>query len=251
MGDVETQGVHFEVALIKVIDEMNPSDYNEWLECVGVTVETRNSQMKSPNQLVFGRDPEYPGDDILAEARCDDCAILSCGAAFSSQSSAGIPAARIAFNSRPRPHREFQPGDEVAIWRRGRGIKKSTARWRGPGIVAGSAGGNYWVSMPGALVKCAPEQIRLRTAEEREADRFLVRDLRAASAALFPEVGLSNRTQNDFCRYHTGRSTTRRPAFHRFRSDPRLPSRSSTTAVQYCWRTPVARTTSSRSTLIK
>ena len=43
-----------------------------------------------------------------------------------------------------------------------------------------------------------PEQIRLRTAEEREADRFLVRDLRAASAALFPEVGLSNRTQNDF-----------------------------------------------------
>ena len=215
MGDVESQGGHFEVALIKVIDEMNPSDYNEWLECVDVTVEARNSIMRrggySPNQLVFGRDPEYPGDDILAEAPNpiansaileDAIAQFSHAARHSARKavleSLDHRAARIALNSRPRPHREFRPGDEVAIWRRGRGIKKSTARWRGPGLVAGSAGGNYWISMPGAFVKCAPEQIRLRTTEEREADRFLVRDLRAASAALFPEVGVSNRTQKNF-----------------------------------------------------
>ena len=36
-------------------------------------------------------------------------------------------AARIALNSRPRPLREFRVGDEVAIWRRGKGIKKSSA----------------------------------------------------------------------------------------------------------------------------
>ena len=72
------------------------------------------------------------------------------------------------------------------------------ARWRGPGIVAGEVGGNYWVSMPGSFVKCSPEQLRLRTASEREADRFLVRDIRAAAAQLFPEVGVTKNTQKNF-----------------------------------------------------
>ena len=47
-------------------------------------------------------------------------------------------------------------------------------------------------------MKCSPEQLRLRTTEEREADRFLVRDLRAAAASLYPEVGGSNRHQKNF-----------------------------------------------------
>ena len=106
-------------------------------------------------------------------------------------------AARIALSSRPRPTREFRVGGEVAIWRRGRGIKKSSARWRGPGIVAGHAGGNLWISVPCAVVKCSPEQVRLRTGEERE-DRFLVRDLRAAASSLFPEVGVSTSQQKCF-----------------------------------------------------
>jgi len=201
--------------LKKVIDEMDPSDYNQWLECVDMTVEARNSLMRrggySPNQLVFGRDPECPGDDLLTDNPnpISNGAILEDAVAqfsFETRQSARRAvlesldhrAARIALNSRPRPLREFRPGDEVAVWRRGRGIKKSSARWRGPGVVAGCTGGNYWVSMPGAFIKCAPEQLRLRTTEEREADRFLVRDLRAASAALFPEVGISNRTQKNF-----------------------------------------------------
>ena len=102
-------------------------------------------------------------------------------------------AARIGLNARPRPLRQFKPGDEVAVSRRGRGLKRSSACWRGPGVVAGETGGNYWVSMPGSFIKRSPEQLRLRTAEEREADRFLVRDLRAAAASLYPEVGGSMR----------------------------------------------------------
>ena len=47
-------------------------------------------------------------------------------------------------------------------------------------------------------MKCSPEQLRLRTSEEREADRFLVRDLRAAAASLYPEVGFSPHTQKNF-----------------------------------------------------
>ena len=54
------------------------------------------------------------------------------------------------------------------------------------------------VSMPDSLVKCSPEQLRLRTSEEREADRFLVRDLRAAAASLHPEVGFSPNVQKNF-----------------------------------------------------
>eukprot|EP00435_Cladocopium_sp_Y103_P050503 s1907_g15.t1 len=215
MGDVESQGQHFEQMLKKVIQETSPSNYLEWVECVDSTVEARNMLMKrhgySAYQLVFGRDPEIPGDDlftdspnviansaILEDAVADYAHRTRCAARQAVLEGLDHRAARIALNSRPRPLRVFQPGDEVAIWRRGRGIKKSSARWRGPGIVAGLAGGNYWVSMPGSFVKCAPEQLRLRTAEEREADRFLVRDLRAAAASLYPEVGLSNNTQKNF-----------------------------------------------------
>ena len=215
MGDVESPGRHFEVMLTKVIHEMSPSNCLEWVECVDATVEARNMLMKrngySSYQLVFGRDPEFPGDDILGDKPNEiaNGAILEDAIAeytFRARSIARQQvlealdhrAARIALNSRPRPQREFRPGDEVSVWRRGRGIKKSTARWRGPGIVAGLAGGNIWVSMPGAFIKCSPEQLRLRTHEEREADRFLVRDLRAAAAALYPEVGFSGRNQKCF-----------------------------------------------------
>ena len=215
MGDVEAQGRHFESMLTKVIHEMGPTNYPEWVECVDATVEARNMLMKrngySSYQLVFGRDPEFPGDDILGSKpnEISNGAILEDAIAEYSFRARSIArqqvlqaldhkAARIALNSRPRPLREFRPGDEVSVWRRGRGIKKSTARWRGPGIVAGLAGGNIWVSMPGAFIKCSPEQLRLRTHEEREADRFLVRDLRAAAATLYPEVGFSGKSQKCF-----------------------------------------------------
>lgn len=158
----------------------------------------------SAYQLVFGRDPEIPGDDLLGEQPdvIANSAILEDAVAEFAHKTriaakqaviAGLDcrAARIALNSRPRPKREFRPGDEVAVWRRGRGIQKSSARWR-------AGWWNYWVSMPGSFVKCSPEQLRLRTTEEREADRFLVRDLRAAAAQLHPEVGLSGRTQKSF-----------------------------------------------------
>eukprot|EP00435_Cladocopium_sp_Y103_P018859 s2377_g4.t1 len=215
MGDVEAQGQHFEQMLIKVMEQASPTNYLEWMECVDCTVEARNMLMKrqgySAYQMVFGRDPEIPGDDLFTDNPnvIANSAILEDAIAEFSHRAPTIArqavlqsldhrAARIALNSRPRPLRMFQPGDEVAIWRRGRGIKKSSARWRGPGIVAGAAGGNYWVSMPGSFVKCAPEQLRLRTSEEREADRFLVRDLRAAAASLYPEVGFSPNTQKNF-----------------------------------------------------
>ena len=57
------------------------------------------------------------------------------------------------------------------------------AGW-GPGIICGRVRGNYLVSMPGSVVKCTPQQLRMRTQEERAADRVLTADLRASLANL-------------------------------------------------------------------
>ena len=46
MGDVESQGQHFEQMLKKVIEEVSPTNYLEWVECVDATVEARNMLMK-------------------------------------------------------------------------------------------------------------------------------------------------------------------------------------------------------------
>lgn len=71
MGDVESQGRHFEDAFQRVLDQMKPQDFLQWMECVDVTLEARNSLLRraghSPYQLVFGRDPEFPGDDLACE----------------------------------------------------------------------------------------------------------------------------------------------------------------------------------------
>ena len=217
IGDVEVQGKHFEDMLIKVLDQANPSNYDEWVECVDCTVEAKNMLLRkaghSPYQMVLGRDPEIPGDDILTpdpnpiangaileDAQAGRAHLVRQFARKAVLEAADCKAGRVALNSRPRPQREFRHGDQVAVWRRGRGIpgKRGYARWRGPGIIAGEAGGNFWVAMPGSFIKCSPEQLRLRTLEEREADRFLVRDLRLAAANLYPEVGGTNPHQKNF-----------------------------------------------------
>ena len=68
------------------------------------------------------------------------------------------------------------------MWRQGTGKgapgKQRRAQWRGPGIILGAVRGNYFVAMPGSVIKAAPEQLRHRTAEEQETDRVVLRDLR-------------------------------------------------------------------------
>ena len=45
-----------------------------------------------------------------------------------------IEAVRAALDVRPRVTQVFAPGDDVAVWRRGRGAKKGLARWRGSAV---------------------------------------------------------------------------------------------------------------------
>eukprot|EP00974_Lingulodinium_polyedra_P027897 2695314-Lingulodinium_polyedra.AAC.1 len=52
--------------LIRVIHEMVPTDYPQWLECVAATQEAKNNTVPnngwSPFQVLFGRNPEIPAE---------------------------------------------------------------------------------------------------------------------------------------------------------------------------------------------
>ena len=84
--------------------------------------------------------------------------------------------------------REFYVGDQVAVWRRGTGKsasgKQRRAQRHGPGIILGAVRGNYFVAMPGSVIKAAPAQLRHRTAEEQETDGVVLRDLRRTADVL-------------------------------------------------------------------
>ena len=69
----------------------------------------------------------------------------------------------------------------MAVWRRGRGIpgRKAHARWRGSAVVLGPVRGNYWVAMPGVVIKASPEQLRHATYEEKLAAEVVQPELRA------------------------------------------------------------------------
>ena len=60
----------------------------------------------------------------------------------------------------------------------------TAGQWRAPGIILGAVRGNYFVAMPGSVIKAAPEQLRHRTAEEQETDRVVLRDLRRTADVL-------------------------------------------------------------------
>jgi hypothetical protein len=202
MGRTEVHGKYFEVMFEKVLDDVRPSTKEEWMECIDQTVEAKNTLLRrnghSPYQIALGRNPEVPGDllqdepDVIANSAIlhDDAAAFTARVRLSAQKAviefSNKIAARKALDQRPRPLRSFEIGDEVAVWRRGKGVpgKQQYAMWRGPGIILGAVRGNYWISMPGSVIKASSEQLRHRTNEEREGDRLVLSELRSAAANL-------------------------------------------------------------------
>ena len=204
VGRVEVHGRYFEDMLARVLAQIRPSSRAEWLECIHQTMEAKNSLTRrcgySPFQIAIGRDPELPGDllqdlpnvisssSILHDDVAAHTARIRSNARLAVMQFNDNLATRRALDQRPRPLREFSVGDEVAVWRRGTGKgapgKQRRAQWRGPGIILGAVRGNYFVAMPGSVIKAAPEQLRHRTAEEQETDRVVLRDLRRTADAL-------------------------------------------------------------------
>ena len=72
--------------------------------------------------------------------------------------------------ARPRNTEHFSPGARVAYWRTQKsheGKLEHGGRWHGPAVVLGNVGQDIVVIHKRNIFRCAPEQVRLATSEER------------------------------------------------------------------------------------
>ena len=180
-GITEANGQAFKMVFNKMLESTQPKDKREFEECVDATVSARNVLLRtygfSPCQHVFGRDPELafdvlvPGADVAAVTkrvldRPSERAIQIRQAARQAfVESQDDKAMRRAVVARPRPWREFQVGDQVAFWRKGkgRGMRHGHARWHGRAVVLALCPGskNVWVAHRHQLLKVSQEQLRM------------------------------------------------------------------------------------------
>ena len=184
-GKTEVHGGLFAKVLDKVLAERNPSNQDEWLDCVR-QCHVKNSTIQtygfSPCQHVFGRNPVLPGDlltepqmvvpctaPLQDEAIAKTCATRAAArkALVELQDSKGL---RRALAARPRRNLAFKSGDIVAYWRDQKwnnGKLTKGGRWYGSAVVIGHVGKNVIVAHRTHILRCAPEQVRLATTEER------------------------------------------------------------------------------------
>ena len=201
LGRTERHGGWFKRVLQKVIEQHNPTSREEWLECVQHS-HVKNQMIQSygltPHQFVFGRNPEIPGDllneplhIVPATAGLTDQAIAKTQALRSSARQAVLAlqddqSLRRALLARPRVSAEFKPGELVCYWRQQKyqqGQINQQARWYGTAVVIGNVGRNVVIAHRKNIFRCAPEQLRPATNEERclietpEAELLGVKDL--------------------------------------------------------------------------
>lgn len=185
LGKTENHGGWFDRILQKVIEQHSPRSKEEWLDCV------RHSHVKNtminvhgvtPHQYVFGRNPIIPSD-LLDEPRAvvpatvslQDHAIERSQQIRTTARKAVLDlqddrAMRRALMARPRVTRDFKPGDLVAYYRGQKWIEgqlNQQGRWYGTAIVLGYVGRNLVIAHRKHIFRCAPEQIRFATSEEK------------------------------------------------------------------------------------
>ena len=185
LGRTENHGGWFARVLSKVIDEHAPSNREEWVECVR-HAHVKNTMIQSygytPHQHVFGVNLSIPGDllseplhIVPATAGLTEDAVAKAQAIRQSARSAVIQlqddkSLRRALAARPRMTQVFQPGNLVAYWRRQKlqqGEVQQGGRWHGTAVVIGYVGRNLILAHRKQIFRCAPEQVRPATTEER------------------------------------------------------------------------------------
>ena len=185
LGKTEVHGGWFARVLAKVIEERGPSTKEEWLECV-VQSHVKNQMIQNhgftPSQRVFGKNPGLPGD-LLSEpvstvpstvslqdeaiARSYEVRNAARRAVLSLQDDRTL---RKALLARPRRDKPFTAGEVVAFWRDqkwSQGVLSRGGKWHGSGIVIGLVGRNVIIAHRNHIIRCAPEQVRLATNEEK------------------------------------------------------------------------------------
>ena len=186
LGKVERHGGWFSQILDKVIFDVAPTSQEEFAECIIQTQTVKNSLINvtgtSPYQLVFGRNPRIPSDllqedpDVVASeaialhdgyARSNQIRQNARQAVLACQDSSAL---RAALRARPRPSRPFQSGDWVYYWRSQKWVQGKLIKggqWCGAGMLLGTIGRNWIVAHRKNVIRCAPEQLRLASSEER------------------------------------------------------------------------------------
>ena len=138
----------------------------------------------SPIQRVIGYSPRLPGG-LLSDGEQDlsTASLAGIGDVGVTKQMEMRKAAATAFHETdceqaiknatlagPRPHRNFEAGQVVYIWRRGADAsKKPTANyWHGPArVILINLPNSVWLSYQGYAVKAAPERVRHAGDEEQ------------------------------------------------------------------------------------
>ena len=191
-GRTERHGGIAKGVLEKVLQQVGPSDLEEWKMCLCAVEQAKNRLFNksgfSPAQRQLGANLRMPGS--LASEDEYDASLMRGTAAQEMQRTLQIKEAameafirhtsaesiRRAAKARARPRQEFRKGDVVFVFRKPLPRKNiqvnregRRATWVGPGVVIMPEDANIWISMRGELWKCAREQVRLATPEEDQA----------------------------------------------------------------------------------
>lgn len=185
LGKTESHGGWFNRVLTKMIETHQPTSKEEWLECVQ-HAHVKNQMIQthgySPHQMVFGKNPNVP-EDLLNEplhvipataslteegiARAQSLRTTARTAIVQLQDDRAL---RVALLARPRRYVEYSPGDMVAYWRNQKWVQgklEQGGKWYGTAIVLGKVGRNLVLLHRRQVIRCAPEQVRLATSEEK------------------------------------------------------------------------------------
>ncbi|CAE7822217.1 GIP [Symbiodinium sp. CCMP2456] len=179
-GYTERQGAIWKEIFQRVCEEQSVVKSDIHL-AIGAVSSAKNQLTKtsgfSPCQHVFGTSPGVPEDlldgphalppgeePIIDDRHAREVALRTAARAayFHVQTDERV---RRALAGRARVEaRTPETGERVFYYRKTKNNKKGT--WVGPGTIIGQEGANLWVTRGGRCVLCAPEHVRLATAEE-------------------------------------------------------------------------------------
>ncbi|CAE7707470.1 GIP [Symbiodinium sp. CCMP2592] len=182
-GTVERHGQWHQDILQKIIDEQSVGENDVDLAVTAANQaknELRRRHGYSPCQAVFGKDPRHPED--LMDGNDEERALEMMTADRKRQREVALrTAARTAFFrsqvdvklrkgliQRARVKKgSYAIGEMVCFYRLGKsGTTNKRGQWKGPGLILGNDGGNWWISYAGRCHLVAEEHMRPSTAEE-------------------------------------------------------------------------------------
>ena len=120
---------------------------------------------RTPQQFVFGKNPHIPGDLLSEPLQIVPATASLTGEGFEMEDDRAM---RVALC--PRRTLDFHPGDLVAYWHSQKwekGTLNLGGRWYGTAIVMGHVGRNLVLLHRPQILRCAPEQVRFVTQEEK------------------------------------------------------------------------------------